>query len=205
MKLIPSPFLLHNKGQHFRFKGVDCRLDVISGRRHTTVGDVNFATALFISKRYLTMKFALGAIICVFLVTSVICDEETTPEGAAPTKKPVKKLQIGVKKRVENCETRSSKGDILHIHYRGTLYSDGTEFDNSYKRGQPLTFTLGMGQVIAGWDQGLLNICAGEKRKLIIPPDLAYGSAGAGANIPPDSTLVFEVECVEVERKKTEL
>merc|ERR1712202_32168 len=85
--------------------------------------------------------------------------------------KKVTKLQIGVKKRVENCEMKSRKGDTLHMHYTGTL-QDGTEFDSSIPRGEPLSFTLGSGQVIKGWDQGLLAMCAGEKRKLVIPPDL---------------------------------
>lgn len=62
-----------------------------------------------------------------------------------------------------------------------------------------------MGQVIAGWDQGLLAMCAGEKRKLVIPPDLAYGSSGVPPTIPPDAVLVFEVECVKIESRRTEL
>lgn len=81
---------------------------------------------------------------------------------------------------------------------------DGTEFDSSIPRGQPLSFTLGMGQVIKGWDQGLLNMCEGEKRKLVIPPELGYGERGAGDKIPPNSVLIFEVELVKIERK-TEL
>lgn len=114
-----------------------------------------------------------------------------------------KRLQIGVKRRVENCQSRSRKGDVLHMHYRGTL-EDGTEFDSSYNRGDPLTFTLGSGQVIRGWDQGLLAMCVGEKRKLVIPPELAYGSRGAPPTIPGDATLTFEVELVKIDRK-TEL
>lgn len=86
---------------------------------------------------------------------------------------------------------------------QGTL-EDGTEFDSSIGRGQPLTFTLGMGQVIKGWDQGLLGMCEGEKRRLVIPPELGYGKAGAGEKIPPDSTLIFETELVKIERR-TEL
>lgn len=115
------------------------------------------------------------------------------------TKAPVGKLQIGIKKRADNCNKQAQKGDSLHMHYRGSLKSDGTEFDNSYKRGQPLVFTLGTGQVIKGWDQGLLGICAGEKRKLVIPPHLAYGEMGSPPTIPPGATLVFEVEAVKVE------
>ncbi|XP_052891590.1 peptidyl-prolyl cis-trans isomerase FKBP2 [Anopheles moucheti] len=113
------------------------------------------------------------------------------------------KLKIGVKKRVENCTVRTKKGDLVHMHYTGTL-EDGTEFDSSIPRGNPLTFTLGMGQVIKGWDQGLLGMCEGEKRKLIIPPELGYGERGAGEKIPPNSVLIFEVELMKIERK-TEL
>ena len=134
--------------------------------------------------------------------------------------KKVTKLQIGVKKRVENCEQKSRKGDKLSMHYRGTLHQDGSEFDNSYDRGEPLSFTLGSGQVkrrenvmililivcffaqvIKGWDQGLLGMCVGEKRKLVIPPDLGYGDSGAGEKIPGGAALVFEVELTNIERK----
>lgn len=118
-----------------------------------------------------------------------------------PETKPIEatgKLHIGIKKRAENCERQAQKGDSLHMHYRGSLKEGGSEFDNSYKRGQPLVFTLGTGQVIKGWDQGLLGICAGEKRKLVIPPHLAYGERGSPPDIPPQATLVFEVEAVKV-------
>lgn len=74
------------------------------------------------------------------------------------------------------------------MHYRGTLGSDGSEFDASYNRGQPLSFTVGQGQVIKGWDQGLLDMCPGEKRKLTIQPDWAYGSRAMGP-IPANSVL----------------
>lgn len=85
------------------------------------------------------------------------------------------------------------------------MHSTGAEFDSSYKRGTPLKFTLGAGQVIAGWDQGLLGICEGEKRKLVIPSNLAYGSSGSPPTIPPDSALVFEVECIKIENRKSDL
>ncbi|XP_050071483.1 peptidyl-prolyl cis-trans isomerase FKBP2 [Anopheles maculipalpis] len=121
----------------------------------------------------------------------------------APSVHADNKLKIGVKKRVENCTVRTKKGDLVHMHYTGTL-EDGTEFDSSIPRGNPLTFTLGMGQVIKGWDQGLLGMCEGEKRKLVIPPELGYGERGAGEKIPPNSVLIFEVELMKIERK-TEL
>lgn len=78
---------------------------------------------------------------------------------------------------------------------------DGTEFDSSYPRGQPLSFTVGAGQVIKGWDQGLLGMCEGEKRRLVIPPELGYGKTGAGDKIPGGSVLIFETELVKIERK----
>merc|ERR1711953_786724 len=110
-------------------------------------------------------------------------------------------LKIGVKKRVDDCTMRSRKGDHLQMHYTGTLDADGSEFDSSVRRGQPFTFQLGVGQVIRGWDQGLLNMCEGEKRKLVIPPELGYGDQGAGGKIPGGATLVFEVELLKIERK----
>jgi len=111
-----------------------------------------------------------------------------------------KKLQIGIKKRIEDCAVKSRRGDLLHMHYTGTL-EDGTEFDSSIPRGQPLTFTLGSGQVIKGWDQGLIGMCEGERRKLVIPSDLGYGNSGSPPKIPGGATLIFEVDLVKIERK----
>ena len=75
------------------------------------------------------------------------------------------------------------------MHYTGQLYSDCTVFDSSVERGDPFTFTLGRGEVIQGWDDGLSGMCVGEKRKLTIPSDMAYGDAGSGSEIPGGSTL----------------
>lgn len=111
-----------------------------------------------------------------------------------------KKLQIGIKKRVDNCSMKSRKGDVLNMHYTGKL-EDGTEFDSSIPRNQPFTFTLGTGQVIKGWDQGLLGMCEGEKRKLVIPSELGYGDRGAPPKIPGGATLIFEVELLSIERR----
>lgn len=87
----------------------------------------------------------------------------------------------------------ASSGKTASVHYTGWLL-DGTKFDSSVDRGQPLEFTIGKGMVIAGWDEGVASMNVGGKRELIIPPDLAYGSRGAGGVIPPDATLRFEVE-----------
>lgn len=86
------------------------------------------------------------------------------------------------------CTRKTKSGDEIAVNYRGTL-EDGSEFDNSYSRGKPISFTLGVGQVIEGWDKGLLDMCIGEKRILHIPYHMAYGERGAGGVIPPKSNL----------------
>ena len=91
---------------------------------------------------------------------------------------------------------QATPGSIVTVHYDGRL-TNGRKFDASYDRGQPFTFNLGAGQVIAGWDQGVIGMKVGGKRKLTIPPGLGYGSRGAGT-IPPNSTLVFEIELLGV-------
>ncbi|MFH1575871.1 MAG: FKBP-type peptidyl-prolyl cis-trans isomerase [Candidatus Nealsonbacteria bacterium] len=97
----------------------------------------------------------------------------------------------------EGAGEAAKNNDIVSVHYTGTLL-DGTKFDSSVDRGQPFSFNLGAGMVIAGWDQGVLGMKAGEKRKLTIAPDLAYGASGAAGIIPPNATLIFEVELLEI-------
>lgn len=92
-------------------------------------------------------------------------------------------------------------GDTVSVNYAGTL-PDGTEFDSSYKRSEPFSFTVGQGLVIAGWDQGLIGMKVGGKRKLTIPPNLAYGDRAVGDKIPPQSTLVFEIELLKINESK---
>ena len=94
--------------------------------------------------------------------------------------------------------TQAGVGDVLEVNYVGALLSDGTEFDASWNRSQTFFVPIGMGAVIPGWDQGIVGMREGGRRVLITPPDLAYGSSGAGSSIPPDATLVFVVDLVAV-------
>ncbi len=103
------------------------------------------------------------------------------------------------------CEIEQGRGDApkagqtIVVHYTGWLEADGTKFDSSLDRGQPFEFTIGEGQVIGGWDEGLATMQVGGKRRLIIPPDLAYGESGAGGGaIPANATLIFDVELLDI-------
>mmetsp|Transcript_13614 Transcript_13614/g.29159 ORF Transcript_13614/g.29159 Transcript_13614/m.29159 type:complete len:136 (-) Transcript_13614:461-868(-) len=110
----------------------------------------------------------------------------------------VDRLQIGVKHKPEKCDRLTKPGDTVHVHYRGKL-TDGTEFDSSFNRDEPFSFTLGQGMVIKGWDHGLLNMCVGEKRKLKIPSSMGYGERGSPPKIPGGATLIFDTELVKIE------
>jgi FKBP-type peptidyl-prolyl cis-trans isomerase len=92
---------------------------------------------------------------------------------------------------------QATKGAKVSVHYKGQLL-DGTVFDSSYKRKKPIDFSVGVGQVIAGWDEGILMLKVGDKARLVIPSNLGYGESGAGGVIPPNATLIFDVELMDV-------
>ena len=92
----------------------------------------------------------------------------------------------------------ATEGNTVSVHYVGVAHSTGEEFDASYNRGEPLSFRLGVGQVISGWDQGVTGMKVGGRRQLVIPPHLGYGDRGAGGVIQPGETLIFVVDLVDV-------
>jgi FKBP-type peptidyl-prolyl cis-trans isomerase len=105
---------------------------------------------------------------------------------------------LKIEKLVEGTGPRPKAGDQVTVHYTGWL-TDGTKFDSSLDRRQPFVFTIGRGQVIRGWDEGVATMKVGDKVRLTIPPELGYGARGAGGVIPPNATLVFEVELLGVQ------
>ena len=116
------------------------------------------------------------------------------PEIDFPGGEPPADLQITEVTEGDGAEARA--GQTVDVHYVGVAHSSGEEFDASYNRGAPLSFRLGVGQVIAGWDQGVQGMKVGGRRQLVIPPHLAYGDRGAGGVIGPGETLIFVVDLV---------
>ncbi|GAB3266285.1 FKBP-type peptidyl-prolyl cis-trans isomerase [Alteromonas gracilis] len=113
------------------------------------------------------------------------------PDGPPPTELEVTDLVVG-----DGAE--AAAGSTVRVHYVGVAHSTGEEFDASYNRGTPLEFRLGIGQVISGWDTGVQGMKVGGRRRLVIPPHLAYGDRGAGGVIKPGETLIFVCDLVEV-------
>jgi len=137
------------------------------------------------------MKFLYKTIVFTILLISFSCSNNGS----------VKKMENGllIQDLVVGDGAEAKDYNKVVVNYTGKL-EDGSIFDSSLNPGRsPFTFTLGAGSVIKGWDQGLKNMKVGGKRKLTIPPDLAYGTNGAGNAVPPNATLIFEVELLEVE------
>jgi FKBP-type peptidyl-prolyl cis-trans isomerase len=119
---------------------------------------------------------------------STAATDKGAPAGTGKLEK--KDLKVGT-------GAEAKPGQMVTVHYRGTL-TNGTKFDASYDRGEPFTFTLGQGQVIKGWDEGVAGMKVGGRRRLVIPPDLGYGPNGSPPKIPGNATLVFEIELLKV-------
>jgi FKBP-type peptidyl-prolyl cis-trans isomerase FkpA len=123
-------------------------------------------------------------------------------QPSLPTRPVAPDEQMGMVTITPGTGDVAKAGDRVSVHYVGTLLADGSKFDSSRDRNQPFQFALGQGQVIKGWDQGVAGMKVGEKRKLTIPPAMAYGPMGRPPKIPPNSTLVFEVELLAINPTK---
>merc|ERR1712051_409447 len=139
-----------------------------------------------VKSQLVVMKSAL--ILLASMATLALAEPEARPSG----------LKVEYISVPETCEQKALNGQQLTMHYTGTL-EDGTKFDSSVDRNEPFKFQIGVGQVIKGWEEGVLGMCVGEKRQLIVPPELGYGDQGAGEIIPGGATLFFDIELLETE------
>jgi FKBP-type peptidyl-prolyl cis-trans isomerase len=136
-----------------------------------------------------------GVVVLVVLAAAGLAGCGGNASDSTPTSMAIGSLLI--QDEVVGTGPAAKAGDTVTVDYTGWL-TDGTKFDSSLDRNEPFAFTLGAGRVIPGWDQGVAGMKVGGKRKLTIPPDLAYGAEGAGGVIPPNATLVFEVELLKI-------
>merc|ERR1712012_1269617 len=134
----------------------------------------------------------MKVLVALVAVVAVIAEPEVKDSG----------LKVEYISKPDSCDRVARNGDMLGMHYTGTL-EDGKKFDSSYDRSEPFKFQIGVGQVIKGWEEGVLGMCIGEKRRLIVPPELGYGDQGAGDIIPGGATLFFDVELVGAEEGPT--
>lgn len=158
-----------------------------------------------------TKNIIIGIIIVVALIALVMWGrkaqapvrvlgdmQETTQKMSSTTRIMTPTQGLTVEVFQEGAGQEAKAGDVVSVHYTGTL-TNGTKFDSSVDRGAPFEFQLGVGEVIAGWDQGVVGMKIGEKRKLTIAPELGYGAQGAGGGvIPPNATLLFDVELLGI-------
>ncbi len=147
------------------------------------------------------MSLPIRAAAIVIAAGLVACQNpsgSSAPQGAGrpqPAGEPAANLKVDELQQGSGAEAVAGK--TVSVHYTGWL-TNGNKFDSSRDRGQPIEFVLGRGMVIKGWDQGVTGMKVGGRRKLTIPPELAYGDRGAGAAVPPQSTLLFDVELIDV-------
>lgn len=164
------------------------------------------------------MKSVIALLVFVLAIDPLLAlswryrkQKQRAKEGWRRTKKgwerlnlpPDSKLRIGILYRPKECSAKSKRGDFISIHYNGTLYTNGNDFDSSLLREQPFVFQLGKKSMHEGFEKGLLDMCVGEKRKLVVPSGMAYGEVGGfgseSANrIKPNATIVYKVELLAI-------
>lgn len=145
------------------------------------------------------LSIALLFVISIGIAQTLATETEDTTEETSQASTPPRITESGltIEDVAVGTGARAVRGSEVTVHYTGTLL-DGTKFDSSLDRGEPFTFTLGAGEVIEGWDEGVEDMRVGGRRNLTIPPELGYGDRPAGS-IPPNSTLVFNIELLGVE------
>jgi len=165
---------------------------------------MSLKTPLLIPKwtpsRHLCLAARLAAIFTLAAAVGARAEDPRQEENAKPMTKTASGLQYRDLK--EGTGGKPKRGQTCVVHYTGWLWQDGVKgkkFDSSVDRGEPFDFRVGAGQVIKGWDEGVLSMKVGGKRELLVPPKLAYGARGAGGVIPPNATLLFEVELLKIE------
>ena len=142
------------------------------------------------------MRFSYGAgalVLAALAATQLACSSGTNTDGAVRPDDG----ELKIEDLKEGTGKPAQPGEFVVVHYTGRL-TNGTKFDSSLDRNEPYTFRLGGGEVIRGWDQGVEGMRVGGKRKLTIPPELGYGKSGRPPTIPPNATLVFEVELLKI-------
>jgi FKBP-type peptidyl-prolyl cis-trans isomerase len=147
-----------------------------------------------------TTRIAAITSLTVAAAALLLHAQSTQPAAQAPTDGATFTTPGGVQVVKTKSGEGARDGDVIFVHYSGKL-TDGTKFDASYDRNEPISIVLGSGQVISGWEEGLQGMAVGEKRTLTIPPKLAYGAEGRPPKIPPNATLVFDVELMGIQRK----
>ena len=144
------------------------------------------------------MKNYLWVLIALAVVVGIVYSYSKSKNKEAKEVLVMDQAELKIEDLTVGSGAEAVSGKTVTVNYSGTL-TNGTKFDSSYDRGTPFSFTLGAGEVIKGWDLGVAGMKVGGKRKLTIPSDLGYGVRGAGADIPPNATLIFEVELLGVE------